>query len=347
MRVERKDFEEKNNLNIIFLIFVSILLLLLITYFTITIKIKKKIVKGIENINNNYVEISYKKLNIIPTPIFVKIKFSNFNIKLETEDGKMNFEFNDLIVKKSMFTKDVNIILPEKATLNNFQKQKLDILFGKNYINLSLNKNLGIDNIDSAADQITLESKSNNNKIVSKFMNMTFRTIKVASDEYVNMTSRFNIDKITTKLNDEEFESESNIEIVVSNIKELDSTKEIISVTNLIDTFIYNDISNNYAIELKGNFNADRLTKNLTIDTELEIKNYNSLIRAINNKDIYHFVNKNKISSFIQILELAPESDKNTENNKYYKVIGNSLNKLLLINNVNINEIMKNMFYKR
>ncbi len=347
MRVEKKDFEEKNNLNVILSIFIFIIIFLISLYFITINKVKKKIIKAIENINNNYIEISYGKISIAPNPIFIKIKFSDLNIKLEVEDNKVNFELDSLVLKKLTMTKDINVILPKAAVINNTQKQKVDVLFGNNYINLSLNKNLGINNIDVIADQISLKSQNKDNNLTSKFINLTFRTIKVASDEYINMTSRFNVDKINTKLNNEEEESESNIEIVVSNIKEIDSTKEVISITNIVDTFIYNDISNNYAIELSGNFKADRLTKNLTVDTEMEIKNYNSLIRAINNKDIYHFINKDKISNLIQLLQLVPDSDKNTDNNKYFKVIGNSLNKLLLINNVSINDIIQNIFYKK
>ncbi len=347
MRVEKKDFEEKNNLNVILSIFIFIIIFLISLYFITINKVKKKIIKTIENINNNYIEISYGKISIVPNPIFIKIKISDLNIKLEVEDNKVNFELDSLVLKKLAMTKDVNVILPKTAVINNTQKQKVDVLFGNNYINLSLSKNLGINNIDVIADQISLKSQNKDNNLTSKFINLTFRVIKVASDEYINMTSRFNVDKINTKLNDEEEESESNIEIVVSNIKEIDSTKEVISITNIVDTFVYNDISNNYAIELSGNFKADRLTKNLTVDAEMEIKNYNSLIRAINNKDIYHFINKDKISNLVQLLQLVPDSDKNTDNNKYFKVIGNSLNKLLLINNVGINDIIQNIFYKK
>lgn len=345
MRLEKKEIEETNS-NLVLLVIAIILLLISALYFFAVGKIKKKVVNAIENVNNNYIEISYKKLKISPFPIFIKIRFYDLDVKIESKENKINLTLPEITFKNLMFTRDVNVILPKNGKLIDPRDKKMDVAFDQHYINFSLDKELKISGIDAFVKKITLKY-TENAKTISDLMNITFKTIKLASDEYINTTTRFDIDKIGVKLGDSEIENESNFEIVISNLKELDSTKKVISMTNLIDTFTYNDITNNYALGLKGNFNADNLTKNLTADVELEISNYNSLVRTINNKNSYLLFDKAKISNFIQMLELAPENDKNTNSNKYYKVVVNMKTKLLLINNANINDLIKNMFYKK
>lgn len=345
MRLEKKEIEETNS-NLVLLVIAIILLSISALYFFAVSKIKKKVVNAIENVNNNYIEISYKKLKISPFPIFIKIRFYDLDVKVESKGNKINITLPEITFKNLMFTRDVNVILPENGKLIDPKDKKMDVAFDQHYINFSLDKELKISGIDAFVKKITLKY-TENAKTISDLMNITFKTIKLASDEYINTTTRFDIDKIGVKLGDSEVESESNFEIVISNLKELDSSKKVISMTNLIDTFTYNDITNNYALGLKGNFNADNLTKNLTADVELEISNYNSLVRTINNKNSYLLFDKAKISNFIQMLELAPENDKNTNSNKYYKVVVDMKTKLLLINNANINDLIKNMFYKK
>lgn len=343
MKAIKKNLKETSKYGLILLVIIVIFIFLLSKFFST--KIKKNILDAIDGFSNNYIELNYDDVKVSVNPAIIKIKIVKPKILVDVNGKKMEFNMEEILVKNTTFTKNFNVFLPNKIELIAIGGDKNEIILEGNAMEFKLNKDYSLNNFDSFAQKLAIENVENSDVVVS-LENLAIRIINITSEDYKNKTFRINIDKIIKKNLRKNIEAESNFELVVSNMKEVDAEKDIVAITNLIDTFTFNDITNNYAFRINGNYNADKSTKNLGVDIELEVANYNSLISALNNKEDDYFLNKSQINEFIQILELIPDNKKNTESNKYYKIVGDLINKSLFLNDEDVNVLIRKLLYR-
>lgn len=321
-------------------IILAVIILIFSIYFYVWSRTRKIIINTL-NIDNNYIKFKYDNIKIGGFPFFIKSYIKNLDITLMNRRTKVNFKIDNVLIKNLILTKNVNIDVSGDITfLYNDQTTNIDLI-DKN-INLTLTNKYKINNVDMFAKKIILNEQDTNT--INELENFTFKTIQVNTENYNNTTTRINIDRILTTISEEDVKLENNFELIISNIKEIDSNNNIVYLNNNIDTFVFNDITNNYAISLKGDYNINLLEKNILANLDLELKNYNSLVFAINNKKNYFIFNKNNLKRFLQILALAPKNEKNTKSNKFYRIEGNLRNKTFIINNTDINKLIERMF---
>lgn len=345
MRTKIKNIKENSYRSVLFLT-LAVVVFLAVVYIVATVKIKKAIIDSVNKIGNNYIEFNYEKIKVSVYPFFIKTTLSNINVDAGVSGGdSIRINISQIIARNILFSKEIDIKLPEKMKISINNEVNSEIIIGENYTNLVLGDKYTIKNVDFFSNFLELTNTINKN-VKLKFENITFKIIKLMEADYTNTTTRFNIDKISTKITDKNIEIENNLEIILSNIKEFDSTRNVVNINNIIDTFNFSDITNNYAFNIHGSYSAGRLDRNISVDMEMEIVNYNYLISALNHKGEQYFLNKAKLSNLVQLLELVPANEKNTKSNRYYKIIGNSSSKVLLLNNEDFNNIVKKVFYK-
>lgn len=345
MKAGVKNIKESDFKPILFMT-LCIVAFLAVIYVVAANRIKKAIIGSIDNIGNNYVEFSYEDIKISVYPFFIKTKLSNVKVNAGIKGREsIRFIIDEIATRSIIFSKDIDVKLPEKIKIILNGSVENEIAIGENYISASLDKKYSLKDVDVFVSSMKMTNEENENVVLS-LENTTFKLIKLFEEDYTNTTTRFNVDKISAKIIDKNFENESNMEIIISSVKEYDSTRDVVSVSNVVDTFNYSDITNNYAFNIHGSYSAGKLDRNISVDLELEIANYNYLVSALNSKEDFYFINKPKLSNFVQLLELVPANEKNTKNNRYYKIIGDSSNKKFLLNNEDFNNIVKRVFYR-
>ncbi|GHU27654.1 hypothetical protein FACS1894152_4560 [Bacilli bacterium] len=259
---------------------------------------------------------------------------------------KYNLIFKELVVKNSLFSKRFFVRIIGNIDINNKNSNLISVDLTGDSINFIPNKHSFIpEYADIKIKKINVKQLKAKESEVTHVMSGF--SIDVDSDyakSYANTTTRININAIDTRKNDKNFES--NFEIVFSNIRNLDANGRVINVETEIETILYNDITNNYGLNLTGNYNINASGRVGKIDVELKLINSYSLTVALNKPTSdFIFFDRRSISEALQILSLVPPNPKDTENDKYYKFSADPGGKVTKLNGVNANDITRNLLF--
>ena len=342
MKAFKLDIQKDNTKTILTSILVAIFVLFII-YVFVWNNVKKQLIKFL-NTNSVYCELKYNKLKVGGFPFILKSTVKDLEVKILYKNKHTSIVFDEVVIRNLIFTKNVNILFKGNAHINNnINNTRGTFFIGKHDVDFSLDEINKIGRIDTFIKNLTMEQYSSNDKLISKnvFDNLTVKFITIKDGDYENRTFRVNIDNIKTSTNDADLES--NFEVIFSNIKEI-KDGQLVKIRNVIDTFNFNDITNNFAININGNYEADAYVKMAMVDINGNISNYNYLISAINNNSSF-LIDKNKVSTAVQVLELIPQNDKNTETDRYYNIRTNTSSKKVYVNDVEINEIVKQLLF--
>lgn len=316
------------------------LVFLVITVLTIYITIWFKVKSFIENKLNAYsahYSIKYDSLRVSGFPFIINASIKNLEVKsLSKNYSNLSFTFENLIVKNLIFTKNINISTKGKIYYGN-KENDIYLTSNNESIDLTLGKNNEISFIDSFIQKITFHSIEKD----TEFNNVTLKLIASNDYNYSNKTFRINVDQI---ISDDTLEA--NFEVIFSNIKEMSDDNQVVrAYKNTIDTFVFNDITNNYSITLDGETSANIYNNSFFFNVEMAINNYNSLIKSLNDKSSRFIIDKHQVSSFVQFLLVIPKNAKDTVNKKYYSINGDLVKKTFTINNMNSMDLLQKILF--
>lgn len=344
MRAIKKN-EQRKSINLLLLLISVILFIVILSYMFIWKEVKQHIVK-ILNTNNVYYEVSYDKIDVAGFPFIIKTTVNNLRVKVINKSYTLSINFDKLKIRNLIFTKNINLLVDGVITIKNNQNENYSkISIGNHTIDFDLDSEFKANNIDAFISNLIIKNyKDNINNLTNNLNNTTLKLITTNDIDYENKTIRINIDDIKTIFKDKDNILESNFEIIFSNIREYNNNN-IVSMKNLVDTFVFNDISNNYSLNLEGNYNVNSYTRSGILDANVSIMNYNYLISAINNDSDFLF-DKNLLLNGVQILELIPKNNKDTKTERHYNIKSDTNNKKFFINNVEINRLIQQLIFK-
>jgi hypothetical protein len=341
-----KEIEKKYSQ---YLLVGAILAILVGLYFFVWFRIRKAVLNGI----NSDDRIKYDKISSGGFPLFIKSKLTNVKLSFANKNSEVIFEVDEILIKNLMFTRSVSVSFVGNIYIK-LNGKTVSLIKPKNSIdtNLTLKKNFKIDRLDTIIDEVEINDidEKNKNYITAnnKFKGVVVRVIGIDTEDYSNVTARIEINQILTKFLDKNVEIENNFEVVVSNTREVNFENKIVSSKIVLDTFVFNDITNNYSISAKGEYEIDTVAgRSAKSQIDFKISNYNSLLAAVNSKDSYLIVNKNSLSNILQMLELMPMNLSNTRSEKHYKLEFDSKSNKITINGGDMSSIIeKYMFGK-
>lgn len=328
MRVEKNL--EKNKKIYVYLPLIILFLLIILFYTIIWFKIKSAIVSSLNSYNTRY-EIKYDSVRVSGFPFIMKAHIKNLQIKLFTKSqGDGVFTIENLTLKNLIFTKNLSLVVNGKVF---YGKKDDDVYFELN--NESFDIVIGSDgslkSIDAFIPKLLFHGTDS-----ADINNLTFKMVTVTDYNYINRTFRFNVDQILYENNS----SESNFEVIFSNIREMKDDR-LISTKNVLDTFTFNDITNNFGIAISGQNTSSTYINTSPLNLDLEINNYNSLIAALNNEDSILIFDRNKTLNAIRFLSMLPEDNRSTSSKKYYKINLDLVKKTIEINGLNAKNILQ------
>lgn len=319
------------------------IVLVFIFYAIVWMEIKNRIIK-ILNINNAKYELKYDNIKVSGFPVVLNGKIDNLEVKILKNNSSVKILFDRILIRNFIFTKNVNInFLGNIKIINTEGKINNTLTLGKHIIEFSLDKNNKIDSFDSFVEKIANENYLDGKlTTTSELNNVTLKFVTVNDFEYKDKTMRINIDSIISKNDNNTIES--NFELIFSNVSEYKG-EDIVSVRNKIDTFVFNDITNNYSISIDGGYSVSSYTRSSKIDLSGKITNYNYLISAVNKEKVLLF-DKDLVSNFVQVLELIPRSEKDTRTDRYFTINTDTKAKSFYINNIDINKLITKLMFK-
>lgn len=342
MKAFKLDTQNENTKVVLYMV-VAVVCILFLSYVFVWNNVKKQLVRVL-NTNNAYCELQYSKIKVRGFPFILKGIVKSLEVKLLYKDKYTSLIFDEVVIRNLIFTKNINVLFKGNIHIKNNMNDTYGIFFiDKHDVDFSLDEINKIGRIDTFIKSLTMEQYSASDKLVSKntFNNLTIKLITIKDGDYENRTFRVNVDNMKTSTTDADLES--NFEVIFSNIKEI-KDGELVKIRNVIDTVNFNDITNNYAINIKGNYEADAYVKMALANIDGNILNYNHLVSAINNKSSF-LIDRNKMSAFVQILELIPQNERDTETERYYNIRTNTNSKKIYINDIEINEIVKQLLF--
>lgn len=330
----KTSFREIDNKNI-FLLPILIILFVFFVYIFVWFKVKSFVINYLDNFYSANVELKYGSVRVSGFPFILNISIKDLKVTVLTGGINSDIIIENILVKNLIFTKKANLSFDGKVYLYSKNSGKY-ISIDNDNIDIYFNKNGKLENIDGFIYSIMFAS---NNENVAAVNNATIKMVTSNDHDYVNRTFRFNTDQI--KYGDD---NESNFEIILSNIIEKNNGN-VVAVKNVLDTFSFNDITNNYNISISGDSNANLLLKTSPLNLLFTINNYNSLIKALNDENSQFLLNKEKISQVIQVLQFIPKNDKDTVNVKNYDFSIDLITKKTYINGQDVVNVVKEFLF--
>ena len=343
MRAITKE-AKNNNSKLIYTLLGIVLFIILAAYVMVWHEVKKTII-NILGTDNARFELKYDKIKVGGFPFVMKCKINNLNVKVPYKSGDFTVNFNEVMIRNLIYTKNVKLkinkeILFKKNTEEDYSGK---IVLSDHDISFTLNDSYKINNMDSFIKSLT--HKNMNDIDVNTFNNLTLKLVYVNDNDYENRTLRLNVDEIKSISNNGKGKPlEANFEFIFSSIYELDGGNPTV-IRNVVDTFNFNDVTNNYSINLDGEYKVTYYSRSAEMNFNASVINYNYLVSAVN-KDADFIFGKDSMLKLVQILELAPANEKDTRNNKFYSLKGSSLSKKFFINDVDINELVQKLVFK-
>ncbi|MDR1498943.1 MAG: hypothetical protein LBS34_01490 [Rickettsiales bacterium] len=344
--VEKSESSGKRYIFVLLAIFSVVL-----TYIYLWFKVKRELIESMK-VDDSYFELKHGDISVNGFPFFVKSKIKDIEFSMLSKENKITFKTKELQINNLIFTKNMNIVL----------RNSVDVLFNGNLvlqirlkenddaivIDMSLKDNRTISNLETHIKEFTITDIG---KMKGDFMtentlkNFVLKVIGVENDDYNNLTVRVAADQILTKIISKNIQIENNFELIFSTTKEFDANGKIARIKTDVDTLVLNDITNNYAIGASGQYSIDMVTKNIESNADFKVKNFNSLIVMLNDKNAYFLIKKSNLSNVLQVLELAPADSRDTSSDKYYKIAVSLKTKQILINGDDLNQIIKKVMF--
>lgn len=345
MRAFKRDVEN-SSAKLLYVAIIVIFVVICSVYVLVWNEVKKQVI-NVLNTDNAHYEFGYDKISVSGFPIILKTKVKNLEVKFLYKNRNVSFIFDELSIRNFIFTKNVNILFNGNIIIkNSIDGDEIynKIIIGEHDIRFSLDGNNLINSIDAFFKNMEIQNIVKEQSVLSnKLVNASLKLITIIDQEYQNRTFRLNIDSINTDVGSDK-KLESNFEVIFSNIKEYEYDK-LVKIRNVIDTFVFNDISNNYSINISGDHISDSYVKSAKINLDASILNYDYLVSAIN-KDADFLVSKDTVYKLIQILELVPKNSKDTQSEKYYSIKSDTKSRRFFINDVDVNDIIRKLIFK-
>jgi hypothetical protein len=324
---------------------ISVLIIFIIAYMYILDKYKKHVVDFLSKKNSNY-ELTYSSVSSGGL-FFITNRINNLQIRTLKDNKEYVLKLNNIYVKNLIFTKVFTILLDDKIEMKDFDGEIYILNISKdNNTIIELDSSNKLKNLNAYIQEIYLKYQEDKMSIKNFMVNL----IKITTyDDIVNNTAKVSSDSVIFDFKDEDGTTknyEINFDLLVSSIGEIGSNGKLIGRNTIIEKGILNDISNNFAFNVDGEVKNNILLNSVSIAANLKIINYNSLIRTINSGK-YFLINKDYLSSFIEILGLIPQNVKNTASNKFYEIKYNTASKQFTINNIEGVNIIKSLFIKK
>ncbi|MDR2760675.1 MAG: hypothetical protein LBB09_02400 [Rickettsiales bacterium] len=301
-------------------------------------KVKKALLK-----KNPKFELTFSSMK---TSGFVFLDTNINNAQIRMLDNKKNEVFlkiKNVRARNLIFTKSFDILIDKEIEIILGEKNERYVinLPGGNRIALELDLINRLKKLEIFFSEIILNVEKEN--LIAK--NLSANIVKIITyDDVINIVASANIDSLAVNFDDQTGEKklfyETNFELLTSILSEINSSNKIINQNFIVEKLTFNDITNNFALNVVGNVKNNVLMKTSGLSFELKITNYNSLIRTINDANRYFLIDKIKLSAFVELLKMAPQDKRNTVAEKYY-VMKTGAAGALLINNVSTDSILK------
>jgi hypothetical protein len=291
--------------------------------------------------NNNftlsYSSISSKGLFIVSHTV------NNLSVRTIRDGKEYVMKIKKVIVKNLVFTKVFKVELAENIEFIDTENvSRIMEVFNNNDISFELNWSGGLKKIDVFLGKVLFKEKAGE----LTFRNLSFGLLKLHTfGDVINMTLNFNSDSADFKFmdNGEEKHYEINFEMVASLLGETGTNNAIVNRRLTVEKIILNDITNNFAFNCVGEVKNNTIIRSVDTSLEFSIFNYNSLIRTINNKNGYFLVDKDILSTIVEMLSSVPANPQNTVNTKFYKLKFNNASGVVTINGIDSQSLMKKL----
>jgi hypothetical protein len=150
---------------------------------------------------------------------------------------------------------------------------------------------------------------------------------------------KLNVDAINFKNNGKNFKS--NFKMIVSNSSDKNFPEGINVVFKDIE---FNNKTNNYTLAVNGNFKITATPElSALADLEFKITNFDSLLATLNNEDslFYYAFNRSTITNMEQVLNLISKNEKDTDNDRYYRVVLDFFSETAMVNGINHEQLIR------
>lgn len=342
-----KEYETKNH---VYALIIAFLVVLCSVYVFCWKKQTQEVVKVLDrystNSNGKY-EVTYGSVSTSGFAI-LNTKINNLRIRTIANKAEMVSTIKQVNIRRLMFTQNANIKFKDDVIETSIGDDQFDLQFSENMIlNIFVNHNKTF-NMDFSDNGMKVINKLNNQVI--SFENLFFKQVSVLSDDNIlNVAYKVNCDKILLTPHEKNKKVlENNFEASLSVLSELDEeNKKAVGLEITLEKLTFNDITNNFGIDVNGVALINLLTKKFNSDIKAKIINNISLTKSVNNPaSEYIFFTREQLSSYIELLSFIPDSGRDTVFTKYYDIRFNSEG-LNTINNKDIKTLIQEVFYNK
>jgi hypothetical protein len=313
-------------------------------------KIKEQLSRQITNYTIEHGKISLKFLSPLRVSAAVedlKILFSAPSLQGGAPVGNQlqNFSISseNMILANPLLSRKLDIYMPEgmvfdNGSNSNFLKPvdySFGIIFGSNSI---------IRKIQMSARKIqSRKSTDSDSELFDSIKNFSLLiSNEDRTEDHVNTAIKLNIDALNNKVGDKILES--NFELIASNMRDFDSNGSVNTIEIAIEKSSYNDITNNFGLDVNGSYRISAYTRSAKADFELKIINFKSLITSLNKTDSeFPIFSKKSLNDTVQLLELMPTNPKDTKYDRYYRITSDIASKKATINGVDLNSFIQKL----
>ncbi|MDR2777799.1 MAG: hypothetical protein LBB24_03460 [Rickettsiales bacterium] len=334
-----KTFKKTSTIATVF----AVVLLLVHGLWLITFRKKLEVVLDQRTTSYN---IGYESRSMRPRLFGVKNTISDLRLSFISQ--KQNYEviFKKFVINSSMFSRKHTISIPKGAIFNGENPNGLKADFVEELVVFTAKKNsVLMPTADIKIKEVRIsDEKAGGRKNFCVLNNFSLNTVSDLVSNHIDSLFNLNIDAIKIKKNNDDLES--NLEIVISSSNGIGSDGKIISIDTKIESLLVSDITNNYGISVTGGIRTTQVPRTGVVDIEFKIINFNSMLAAIENKDSELIVfNRNILSNTVQVLGLIPENPKDTDSEKYYRIVSDRASNTVTVNGVDSEAIIKKLLF--
>ncbi|MDR2778285.1 MAG: hypothetical protein LBB13_02155 [Rickettsiales bacterium] len=252
------------------------------------------------------------------------------------------FSDNTLIFSP-LLSKKLDIYIPDGFLFEDSQ-QNILVRPVNYFIRIIAGTNSSLDRAKITAE--TIQTRKPTDSDSEFFDSMKNFSLTVSNDDktknHTNTTIKLNIDFINSKV--EKGVLESNFELVISSIKDFDKNGNVASIEIAVDKSNFNDITNNFGLDVNGSYMVSARTRSGKADFEFRVINFRSLISSLNRADSeFPVFGKKSLGDIVQLLELIPANPKDTKYDRYYRLSSDIVSKTATINGIDINNFMQGL----
>ncbi|MDR2077355.1 MAG: hypothetical protein LBP39_00105 [Rickettsiales bacterium] len=337
------------------LAFTILFLAWLILYTVQLLRVRSKIIDQLDRQTTNYAlehgKVTVKFLSPLKIGINVedlKLSFSGPAMYKEIPNKKpfkgANSYFKNVLFTSPLLSKKLNIYVPDEIAFDNGSTNGFIKL-----VNYSIYIKIG--NNSKFEEIQILAGKVQNRELTppdSEFLDLVKNfSLLISNDnktkDQINTAIRVNIDAIYNRA--ENIVLESNFELIASNTREIDEYGNVNSIAINIEKSNFNDIANNFGVDISGNYRVSAYVGAGKADFEFKIINFKSLVNSLNKPNSeFPIFGKKSINDLVQLLELMPKNPKDTNYDRYYRITSDLISKKVTVNGVDLNSLLQELF---